>query len=83
MIFQVSIDYHPFPLKDYIKETERCRQRDAEENSAKAFLDDYKKDELLDLVQILNEKINKKDQNIIYYSGGLRTISSICTNDSN
>ena len=39
-------------------------------------------EEILDLVKILNEKMNKSDQNVIYYSGGLRAISSVCSNDS-
>ena len=54
-----------------------------QENSAKIFLNENKSDqhEFLDLVKIINEKINKNDQNIAYYSGGLRALSSICTND--
>jgi len=54
-----------------------------QENSAKLFLDENKSNqsEFLDLVKIINEKIYKKDQNVVYYSGGLRALSSLCIND--
>ena len=55
-----------------------------QENSAKEFLlaKNDPTEDILDLVKILNEKMNKSDESVIYYSGGLRAISSICSNDS-
>ena len=64
---------------------ERCRQTENEEQAAKLFLNSENsgnKTDPLDLVTILSDRIYKSNSNPMYYSGGLRMISSLC-NESN
>ena len=63
-------------FKEYIKEVERCRNTDNQEKSTKAFLENQK--EPNNIENILN-KINKTEQPVIYYAGGLRSLSLILT----
>ena len=61
---------------------ERCRKADTEEKALNSFLSEensgQKKDVIETLKDILNAKIYKKDQNLIYYAGGLRLIANLC-----
>lgn len=70
-------------LKDYIREMERCRKAHAQEQALSSFLAaenelGEQKDVIETLKDILSAKIYKKDQSLIYYSGGLRLIASLC-----
>ena len=61
---------------------ERCRKADNEEKALNSFLSEHKPNEKKDIIEtlqdILSNKIYKKDQNLIYYAGGLRLIANLC-----
>lgn len=65
-------------LVEYIKEMERCRQTDKQEKSVQQFLDGQESKEN-GLVGILDNLNKRKDENVLYYSGGLRAIMSMCS----
>ena len=69
-------------VEEYIKEMERCRQAYNEEKSVESFLSGKSKTTIDDpttaLIDCLNTKINKPDQQVIYYIGGLRFIGGLC-----
>jgi hypothetical protein len=71
-------------IYEYIKELERCRLADNQEKAAQLFLTSCSqkndKNDLTDYLEILNTKLFVKDQNIWYYSGGLRCLTGL-TND--
>lgn len=64
---------------------ERNRLAHNQEEAAKIFLDCNKneKTHANNIIDILNNKINLKDQNIWYYSGGLRCLGSLCNDGLN
>lgn len=66
-------------IDDYIKEMERCRQTDNQEKSVSLFLQDQNNNTPeTDLIGII-ENLNKKtDENLLYYSGGLRALVTVC-----
>ena len=63
---------------------ERCRQKDNQENAAKLFLSETENSNsslnFNDTINSLKEKINKENQNVLYYSGGLRALSTLFDN---
>lgn len=65
-------------LVEYIKELERCRQTDKQERSVQQFLEGQESKEN-GLAGILDNLNKRRNENILYYSGGLRAIMSMCT----
>ncbi len=69
-------------IDEYIRELERCRLTANQEKAAQIFLTSCNekgdKNETTDFLEILNTKLFVKDQNIWYYSGGVRCLASLC-----
>lgn len=65
-------------LVDYIKEMERCRKTDKQEKSVQQFLEGQESKEK-GLAGILDNLNKRQNENVLYYSGGLRAIMSMCT----
>jgi hypothetical protein len=64
-------------LKGYVKEMERCRQTEKQEKSVEQFLNGQGSEQngLVDILENLNKRQN---ENVLYYSGGLRALMSVC-----
>ncbi|CAF0754743.1 unnamed protein product [Brachionus calyciflorus] len=70
--------------KSLIKLSTKKKLSHQQEESAKIFLDKNKNENTpaSNILDILNNKIGLKDQNIWYYSGGLRCLGSLCNDDT-
>ena len=70
-------------VNEYIKELERCRLADNQKKAVKVFLTNNQnkneKNDLDDFLNIIN-KINDKNQSNLYYSGGIRCLTTLCNN---
>ena len=71
-------------FKDYIKELERLKLSDRQEKAAECFLETLKSNNSNptspNLIDIMNKILNSKEQNVLYYSGGLRYLASLLDN---
>jgi tetratricopeptide (TPR) repeat protein len=66
-------------IDDYLKELNRVKLAESQEKNAQTFLKNNKtNDSLNDYLEILNKKIYKKDQSIMYYSDGIRCLATLC-----
>lgn len=81
-----KLDTNSSAIDSFIKELNRCRLAYNQEQSAQLFLENTSKEDkesVNHFLDVLNTKLYKRDQSVMYYSGGIRYLASLCNNNLN